>query len=295
MWHRDLQSRFEGLRWQVARLTDAQKYRLIAGSLGVLAVVCMMSICVFTSLLSGVRPIPTVTPVIPTSAPLDPLCADPTAPDVPWQQQDPVCLLHEQEAVGVAMTFTVDMNYPTALAQYPFAKSAMLGYLNQRRGEFWNARAGLTAPESEVGPWVLQVIPQVFQHSATITSVLFTVTSYTGGAHPALDYGTLTFDLATQQILTLADVFQAGVDPYAVIAPIAREDLTTRFPDLTDFINPGTEPIADNFNNWVLTSDSLVLYFPPYQVGPYAAGPQTVTIPLVDLADSLNPLFVPGP
>ncbi|NJR12921.1 DUF3298 domain-containing protein [bacterium] len=99
--------------------------------------------------------------------------------------------------------------------------------------------------------------------------------------------------MAQERTLSLADLFQDGADPYALLAPLARADLTERLPDLADFVNPGTEPTAENFATWILASDVLILYFPPYQVAPYAAGPQTVTIPLADLAGSLRAEYSP--
>jgi len=52
--------------------------------------------------------------------------------------------------------------------------------------------------------------------------------------------------------------------------------------------------VAENYQNWVLTPDALVFTFEQYQVAPYAAGPQTVTIPLSDVQDILAPEFAPA-
>jgi hypothetical protein len=86
-----------------------------------------------------------------------------------------------------------------------------------------------------------------------------------------------------------------GVDPYAIIAPLARVQLLTAMPDMADFIDTGTAPTAENYRSWGLTGDSLLIYFDQGQVGPSAAGTQMVTIPLASLAASLRPDFVPGP
>jgi hypothetical protein len=41
----------------------------------------------------------------------------------------------------------------------------------------------------------------------------------------------------------------------------------------------------------VITPDALTFFFPPYQVAAYAAGPQTVSIPLAQLGALLAPPF----
>jgi hypothetical protein len=187
------------------------------------------------------------------------------------------------------------MSYPYSLiVEQPFTKSAILNVLNPIRDDYWQQEAeSLSVPGTEAVPWSMQVVTGTTSFSGTVTSMLFTVSAYTGGAHPFSYYETLTFDFANQRLLTLPDIFQAGVDPYAIVAPLARVQLLTQFPDLGDFINPGTEPTADNFRTWGLSSDSLILYFSESEVGPNALGAQTVTIPLLSLADSLKPEFVP--
>jgi len=55
----------------------------------------------------------------------------------------------------------------------------------------------------------------------------------------------------------------------------------------------GTTPVADNFKSVSLELGGLVISFDPYQVGPYAAGPQEAPIPAKDvqpmLAITLSP------
>jgi len=56
-------------------------------------------------------------------------------------------------------------------------------------------------------------------------------------------------------------------------------------------MNRGTTPDADNFQNWYVEGTTLVLLFPPYQVGPYSLGVVSVPIPLSELGTNLNPDF----
>ncbi len=59
-------------------------------------------------------------------------------------------------------------------------------------------------------------------------------------------------------------------------------DLAEPMPD-----GPGTEPIAENFANWVPTADGLEIHFAAYQFGPRLA--QTITVPWSALSDRLAP------
>ncbi|HXR98967.1 MAG TPA: RsiV family protein, partial [Pyrinomonadaceae bacterium] len=51
----------------------------------------------------------------------------------------------------------------------------------------------------------------------------------------------------------------------------------------------GAAAKADNYQGWTITKRGLGIYFDPYQVGPYAAGPQFVLVPYSDLKDLINP------
>ena len=60
-----------------------------------------------------------------------------------------------------------------------------------------------------------------------------------------------------------------------------------------DYIRQGVTPEALNFQSYAIEGDALVLIFPPYQVAPYAAGTQEVSIPLSQLKEILKPAYQP--
>ena len=53
-----------------------------------------------------------------------------------------------------------------------------------------------------------------------------------------------------------------------------------------DMLRSGTAPEAENFSSFALTPEGIRIFFQPYQVAPWAAGPQVVDIPLDALADA---------
>ena len=127
---------------------------------------------------------------------------------------------------------------------------------------------------------------RVINASNGLLSILFDVSTYTGGAHPNTFHRVLNFDLNTGQPLTYADVFKPGVDAVNTIAAIATDELTRTnrlmFPD-------GAEPRPENYQVWNFDLNGLLITFDAYQVMPYAYGPQTVAIPYFELKDQLKP------
>ncbi len=192
----------------------------------------------------------------------------------------------------IGATIDVKITYPIEFAQYDFAKQAIDQVLTDQRAAFF-------APINEYGftpspgPLTLQIDYETTSFSPDIVSVKFTTYAFTGGAHGMTTFNTLTFDLANSRVLTLDDLFVAGTSPLDVIAPMAQQDLQGTLGEMTDakWLADGTAPTAENYQNWVLTPDSLVFTFPQYQVAAYAAGPQEVTIPLAALGGLLAAPF----
>lgn len=225
----------------------------------------------------------------PTASP----CADAVNTMAPWTLTDTSCSLHD----NIALSF--DASYPHDLAEKsPAAGQAMLDYINQQRLVFWQTVGDVMNPDFfPPAPLATEITYETFQHSSAVNSVLFNVYSYTGGAHPNTYFQTFTFNTDTNTVYTLADLFKTDVAVPDVLVPFVRADLQETLKDFPDFIESGTDPHPDqttypgldNYANWVLTPDALVIYFPPYQVAPYVAGPQQVSIPLAELKDMLNP------
>ncbi|MBI5959560.1 MAG: DUF3298 domain-containing protein, partial [Chloroflexi bacterium] len=143
------------------------------------------------------------------------------------------------------------------------------------------------------GPLSLYIEYETFQFSPNVISLNFTISTYTGGAHPNSYFRSFMFDLTGQRVLALQDLFLPGIDALGVIAPIAQQSLIAQLGDAIDpaWLAQGAGPDPVNYQNVVITPDALVIYFSPYQVVAYAAGPQVVSIPLADLAAILAPPF----
>lgn len=120
-----------------------------------------------------------------------------------------------------------------------------------------------------------------------LVSLHFEVFQYvTGAAHPMTYSMTLTYDLKNDRRVELADLFQPGSAYLDMLSALCKADLQKQGMLMFE---EGTNPTADNFRSWTLTPEGLQVYFDPYQVAPYAAGPQRTLIPYADLQGAANP------
>ncbi|MEK7601952.1 MAG: RsiV family protein [Patescibacteria group bacterium] len=140
-------------------------------------------------------------------------------------------------------------------------------------------------------------ITYVLKRGGTTLSYLYTMYQDTLGAHPNAYFRSFTFNSKTGEGLDLTDVFAPGTDYLKLLSTISRKKLPTIIAKTegmqgvevdVDYMNRGTTPDADNFQNWYIDGTSLVLLFPPYQVAAYAAGVQTVSIPFSELGTSVR-------
>lgn len=113
------------------------------------------------------------------------------------------------------------------------------------------------------------------------------------GAHPNTFYRTFTFDLATGEELKIEDLFVSRSGYLARLSAIAEFELSKSLGEFAnlEYIRQGVGEDPINFQSYVLDGDALVLIFPPYQVAPYAAGTQSVSIPRTQLAEILRPEY----
>jgi len=129
--------------------------------------------------------------------------------------------------------------------------------------------------------------------SPRTVSYIFTTYANTLGAHPNTYFRTFTFNTSSGAHLSLTDLFTPETDYLSKLSQISRMELPRVIGDLfdTDSINAGTEPNEENFRRFFLDNQSLVILFDPYQVAAYAAGPQTLRIPLSELTSILKPEY----
>ena len=148
-------------------------------------------------------------------------------------------------------------------------------------------------------PYELSISHEATYPSPRVASILWNIWSFTGGAHGMLDIVANNNDRSTGYPLLLEDLF---VDPDLAVlqfSKAARRVLAepdegsedgAGIPD--EMLMAGTEPVEDNFRTFIVIPSGIRLHFQPYQVAPWAAGPQTVDVSLDELqAAKPNPEF----
>jgi hypothetical protein len=144
-----------------------------------------------------------------------------------------------------------------------------------------------TAPTVNNGS-TLDVTYTLISQIGDLWSFKFDVAFYAdGAAHPGLNSMTLNYDLAQGKELVLADLFLQNSDYLDVISKYCVVQLSKQ--PFFNSLASGAEPTAENYRNWNITPDGLLITFAEYQVAPYAAGPQKVIMPYSALQAIIDP------
>jgi hypothetical protein len=128
----------------------------------------------------------------------------------------------------------------------------------------------------------------VYRFDERFISILFSVESYIiGAAHPGTSHFVVNYDLTAQQEISIGGLFLPDSNILNVLQFYCTEELNNRYPE--GYFENGLQTIAENYRNWNLAKEGLVLTFETYQVQAGAAGPQTVLIPYYLLEEFINP------
>jgi len=129
-----------------------------------------------------------------------------------------------------------------------------------------------------------------------LISIEFEIGGYSqGAAHPNSYTDVLNYDVKAGKALKLADLFKPASKYLQAISTYCIKDLKRQAKSSKDAllsddtIQSGAAAETKNFKSWTISKQGLNLTFDAYQVGPYAAGRQSVLIPYSALKDLLNP------
>ncbi len=110
-------------------------------------------------------------------------------------------------------------------------------------------------------------------------SVIFEVTpQLLGATYPEFWLVTMNYDARRNRMLRLADLFRPGSAYLGSAASLCRRALQPSAHVLTNLV-AGTTPIESHYRRFTLGQYDVTIYFNAYQLGPFSAGPQQVTIP----------------
>ena len=216
--------------------------------------------------------------------------------------------------------YVVGISYPPVANRYPGLASELKRYADEARGDLMQAVHGL-GPGAPQAPYDLTLSFTQVVATPQVVAIDADGSTYTGGAHGNPLVACFVWLPQRNELLTV----QKLVPDPAAWKPLAdyvrkqlHEALSQRveadhldgdqradvLKDGGRMIDEGTGPDPQNFAQFepVLGPDGRIgairFVFPPYQVGPYADGRQTVDVPadviLPHVAPAYRPLFVGG-
>jgi len=212
--------------------------------------------------------------------------------------------------------YVVGISYPTGAAVDPGLARALHEYAQAARGELMQAVDGLQ--DKPTAPYELSLGFRELMRTDEVVAIAADGSLYTGGAHGQPLVARFVWLSREQRMLTAQNLL-ASPAGWQAVAAYAGEQLGTaahtRAADealepedrerllamALKMIAEGTRPQPENFAQFepVPAADgriaALRFVFPPYQVGPYADGVQTVEVPAAVLqpylADDVRGLF----
>jgi hypothetical protein len=103
---------------------------------------------------------------------------------------------------------------------------------------------------------------------------------YAGDAHPTHDVEVYNFDLISGKKLQLSDFFKSDSSYLKVFSDVSSKALKKQLQDADEqMIEKGTAPKMENFVNWILEPDGILIIFDEYQVASYVDGQPEVFVP----------------
>jgi hypothetical protein len=218
-----------------------------------------------------------------------------------------------QDVVETTPRYIIGISYPKSAAKYPGLASALEAYAAAARRDLMQAVEGL-GNDKPVAPYDLSLSFTELLDSPTLVAIAADGSSYTGGAHGAPLIARFVWLPQQQRMLTAAELIP---DPkgWQAVSEFVREQLHTALSQRMDadevppadraemlknageMIEAGTEAKALSFAQFEPVVDTggrlaaLRFVFPPYQVGPYADGTQTVEVPSAVLLPHVAPAY----
>ena len=208
--------------------------------------------------------------------------------------------------------YIIGISYPPVAREHPGLARLLLDYADAARAELMQAVAGL-GTEPPTAPYDLSLAFTEVVATPRLVTIAADGSSYTGGAHGNPLLARFTGLPARGEQLPAARLIP---DPavWKVVSGLAREQLATALSQRIEgsgydpaeraqlleggmqMIDQGTAPDPANFAQFEPVVDArgrieaIRFVFPPYQVGPYSDGVQSVEVP----AGVLLPLVAPG-
>lgn len=218
-----------------------------------------------------------------------------------------------EDVVESTPRYIIGITYPKGASRYPGLASELRRYADAARTELMTAVEGV-GNDRPTAPYDLSLSFTELVDTPQVYAVAADGTSYTGGAHGAPLVARFVWLPERREMLTAGRLL-ARPEGWVAVSRFVREQLQTAlsqridandvppgdraeiFRNGADMIAAGTEPKAATFAQFepIVGTDGrlsgLRFVFPPYQVGPYSDGTQTVEVPAAVLLPHVAPAY----
>lgn len=218
-----------------------------------------------------------------------------------------------QDVIERDPRYMLGISYPPVANRYPGLAAALMRYAETARADLAQAVAALGS-QVPSAPYELSLSFTEVVATPQLVAIAADGSSYTGGAHGAPLVARFVWLPQENQLLTAArlvpdarawrDVsdrvraqLQTALSQRMDADHIPAADRVRMVKDASRMIADGTGPDVANFSQFepILAPDGRIaavrFVFPPYQVGPYADGTQTVDIAAQDLLADIAPVY----
>lgn len=145
-------------------------------------------------------------------------------------------------------------------------------------------------PTSAEANYFLKISYETEQANTDYLSLVFTVSIYTGGAHPNQYFKTYNFDMKTGQEISVANLYPEDVDAFAMLKPKIKQAVNEK---LSAFFklqgDNNTDPNSilfddienlgpEYFESFTFSNTYIKFFFSPYDIAPYVVGPIIVQV-----------------
>ena len=249
-------------------------YKLISGSILLLSILAC----------NALAPAPTATS-IPSPVP-------PTVTPAPLLSKQLTMTGHTSEETNQTPPFRITAQTP----QLTGSDDPRVAGFNQRLNELVKKEVDTWRQSflQNTGPVVgngstLDATYTLISQTGDLWSFKFDFNFYSdGAAHPGLYSITLNYDLGQGKELALADLFLPNTNYLQTISNYCVSELSKQ-PGFEGPFAEGAQPTPENYRNWNITPEGLLITFDMYQVMPGASGPQQVLVPYSELRGLINP------
>ncbi len=239
--------------------------------------------------------------------------ATPSAPTAEQAAPPPAPVADLKDVIETNERYVVGISYPPSAHKYPGLAAHLKRYADAARADLLEAVGGL-GNDKPSAPYDLTLSFTDVLDTPQLVAVAADGNSYTGGAHGSPLIARFVWLPQQNKLLTAKELVPQAAG-WKAISDYVREQLHTQLSERVDadelppaeraemireagkMIDEGSEAEADNFSQFepVLGADgklsALRFVFPPYQVGPYADGVQTVQVPANVLLPHVAPAY----